>query len=302
MSNAIVFAFPGHDRLATALVARLGAERGRLALHDFPDGESYVRLEMPVAGRDVVLVCGLHRPNEKIVPLLFAAGAARDLGASSVGLVAPYLAYMRQDRRFEPGEAVTSATFAAWVSSFADWLVTAEPHLHRRGSLADIYAARTGVVHAGEAVARWVGAHVRNALIIGPDRESERWVSEVARLAGAPYLVLEKTRRGERAVEVSLPDIAAHAGRTPVLVDDIISTARTMIAAVRALREARMPAPACIGVHAVFAGPAYEELQAAGAGIIVTCNTISHPSNAIDLDGALADAAARMAGALAGAL
>ena len=74
---------------------------------------------------------------------------------------------------------------------------------------------------------------------------------------------------------------------TPVLVDDIISTARTMIETVGHLKKAGMKAPVCIGVHAVFAGNAYQDLKKAGAKV-VTCNTIPHESNGIDLSSILA--------------
>jgi hypothetical protein len=87
-----------------------------------------------VKDRDIVLVCTLNDPDSKTLALLFAARNAKELGARSVGLVAPYLGYMRQDRRFREGEAITSAHFAALVSSSFDWLVTVDPHLHRRAS------------------------------------------------------------------------------------------------------------------------------------------------------------------------
>src|SRR3546814_1718571 len=73
----------------------------------------------------------LDHPYAKVLPLLFAADTARDLGARRIVLVAPYLAYMRQDIRFHAGEAVTSRTFAAILSRHLDWLVTVDPHLHR---------------------------------------------------------------------------------------------------------------------------------------------------------------------------
>jgi ribose-phosphate pyrophosphokinase len=76
--------------------------------------------------RFVVVVCTLDRPNAKLLPLLFAASTARELGAARVGLVAPYLAYMRQDRRFNPGEAVTSLQVASLLSHAFDWMVTVD--------------------------------------------------------------------------------------------------------------------------------------------------------------------------------
>jgi ribose-phosphate pyrophosphokinase len=102
--NAAVLCLPGAERLAERLRKRLDAEPASLAIHRFPDSERCVRITGDVAGRAVVLVAALDRPDEKLLPLLFAAATARDLGATTVGLVAPYLPYLRQDRRFHPGE------------------------------------------------------------------------------------------------------------------------------------------------------------------------------------------------------
>ena len=139
-----------------------------------------------------MLVCTLDRPDDKFLPLVFAAAAARDLGAHGSALSAPYLAYMRQDRRFQPGEAVTSTYFAKLLSSQIDWLVTVDPHLHRRGSLAEIYSIPTQVMHAAPLISDWIRSEVKMPLLIGPDSESEQWVAAVARDAGAPHVVLQK--------------------------------------------------------------------------------------------------------------
>lgn len=286
----VILALPENEQFATGLAAKLQAEVGRMTVRRFPDGESYVRIESPVDGRNVALACGLHDPDSKIPALLFAASTARELGAARVGLVAPYLGYMRQDKRFNEGESITSVHFAKLISQYVDWLVTVDPHLHRRKSLDDIYSVPSIVVHAAPLLAQWISANVDSPVLIGPDSESEQWVSEVARGANAPWLVLEKVRRGDRDVSVSIPDITALRGRTPVLVDDIISTARTMMAAVRHLTGQGLAAPVCIGVHAIFSGDAHAELLSAGAARIVTTNTIPNSSNAIDLTPAIADA------------
>ena len=98
-----------------------------------------------------------NRARAEDSALLFAADAARQLGARKVGLVAPYLCYMRQDRSFKPGEAVTSRSFAALLSRACDWLVTVDPHLHRYKSLSEIYAIPARALHAGPAIADWIG-------------------------------------------------------------------------------------------------------------------------------------------------
>ncbi len=216
-----------------------------------------------------------------------AADAARDLGASEVALVAPYLAYMRQDRRFNSGEAISSRSFARFLSSTFDWLVTVDPHLHRYASLDELYAIPSSVVRAAPDLADWIRVHIERPLVIGPDSESEQWVSQVASRAGCPYAVLSKRRLGDRHVEIALPDGSVSSGRTPVLVDDIASSARTMIEACRKLTAAGLPPPVCVAIHALFSSQSYQALREV-ASDIVTTNTVVHETNRIDLSRSLA--------------
>ena len=294
--STVLLCLPGNETLTGSLAVALDVanakifELGQIALRRFPDQESYVRIDSRLDGKSAILVSSLSRPDEKILPLIFVADTARELGASEVGLVAPYLAYMRQDRRFHPGEGVTSKYFARLLSSSFDWLVTVDPHLHRHSSLSELYDIRTQVVHAAAPLAEWIRANVAQPLIVGPDSESEQWVSAVAKAVDAPHIVLEKVRNGDRDVAISVPQVEQWRHHTPVLVDDIVSTARTMIATVKHLTAANMPSPVCVAVHAVFADSAYEDLAAAGAARIVSCNTIVHPSNGIDLTSSLASA------------
>ena len=293
-ADTVVFALPGNEALAAALAANPGAETGALEMRRFPDGETYLRFDSPVRGRQVILACSLHQPDDKALSLLFAAATARELGATRVGVAAPYLGYMRQDKRFQDGEAVTSALFAKLLSQHIDWLVTVDPHLHRWHSLDQIYSVPSTVIPAAPLLAAWIKANVETPVLIGPDAESEQWVSAVAAIAGAPHVVLEKIRRGDRDVSVSIPDPAALRGRTPVLVDDIISTGRTMAAAVRHVMAQGFNAPVCVGVHAVFSGDAHAALLAAGAARVVTTDTIPHPSNGISVHQVMAEVVAAL--------
>jgi ribose-phosphate pyrophosphokinase len=293
MTAPLIIAMPGNEAMAQALAPSLRADTGQLEVRAFPDGETYLRFAGDVSGRILVLVCTLERPNEKILPLLFAAATARELGSKKVGLVAPYLAYMRQDRRFQSGEAVTSREVARLLSNAFDWLITVDPHLHRYGSLAEIYTIPTQIVHAAPLMSQWIKANVLNPFIIGPDSESEQWVSAVAKDAGAPFTVLQKVRLGDRRVEVSAKDLRHLDGRTPVLVDDIISSGRTMIEAVRLLKEHGGSAPICVAVHGLFADRSDQLLAKAGARVI-TANTISHETNGIDVSEILALSVARL--------
>jgi ribose-phosphate pyrophosphokinase len=290
----VVVAVPGSETHAERLRARIPCEPATVEVRFFPDGEIYVRIDTPVEGRDVILVGSLDRPAEKLLPLFFLAATARELGAARLGLVAPYLSFMRQDSRFRAGEGVTSRYFAEMLSESVDWLVTVDPHLHRWGSLDAIYRIPSRIAHAAPGIAAWIRREVERPLLVGPDSESEQWVSAVAELCDAPFVILEKTRRGDRDVSVSTPEVSRWRDRTPVLVDDIISTARTMIETVGEVRRCGMGAPVCIGIHAVFADDAHADLLAAGAARVVTCNTIEHGSNEICVADAIAEQVADM--------
>lgn len=281
--KAIYFALPGNEKLMAALASRENAEVGVAEVRQFPDGETYVRILSEVKNKQVRLVCTLHEPDDKLLSLYFFSQTAKSMEAASVILIAPYLAYMRQDKVFKAGEGITSKYFAQLISSFADGLVTIDPHLHRVSSLGQIYTIPTKVAHAANHISNWIKDTIVQPILIGPDSESEQWVAEVAKNANAAYVVLQKIRHGDRDVEVSLPQVEKYLDCTPVLVDDIISTGRTMIETIGHLKKLRMKPPVCIGVHAVFAGDAYQELKNAGAKEIITCNTIPHESNVIDI-------------------
>lgn len=294
MTAPLLFTLPGGEHLTDRLSKAIGAELGELVLDRFPDGETYLRYHTELEGRNAVLLAGLDRPDEKTLALIFAASTAKSLGARSVGLVAPYLPYMRQDTRFNPGESVTSEHFAHVLSNEVDWLVTMDPHLHRRRSLSDIYTIPTMVTHAAPHIADWIATHVERPLIVGPDAESEQWVAPLARLAGADFMVMGKRRESSDQVTLSVPDLSAWIGHQLVLLDDVISTAGTLATAVRLVLKAGFSPPVCLATHGVFAAGAMERLESAGAGGIVTCNSIAHPTNRIDISPALAKGIAAM--------
>ena len=105
-----------------------------------------------------------------------------------------------------------------------------------------------------------------------------------------PWLTLEKTRHGDRDVEIKFRDLERWRGQTPVLVDDIISSGRTMEVTLRHLSDLGFPASVCLGVHGLFAEDAFERLVAAGASCIVSTNTIPHKSSAMDVSDIVAKA------------
>ena len=281
--SILLFDLGNGPAMPTGLCSGAGFERGELSRRRFPDGETYLRFLTSPDGRDIALFCSLDDPDAQTLPLLLAADSARAHGARSVGLIAPYLAYMRQDKEFHPGEAVTSVSFAKLLSNAFDWLVTVDPHLHRNPTLSTIYSIPAGAASSAQPIADWLKANVPGAILVGPDEESRQWVERIGELAGLPATVFRKERKGDTSVAIAAPDLDQWKGATPVIIDDIASSARTLIEAVKIMRAAGYAAPWCVVVHALFAGDAFDALGAAGPAGVVSTNSVDHPSNGIDL-------------------
>lgn len=288
----IMIAMPGNEAFTEQLVQTCNAQTGFMETRYFPDGESYVRILTDVAGKTVDLVCTLARPDNAFLRLIFAADTLRDLGAVEVNLIAPYLAYMRQDKRFQSGESISSLSFAKLLSASFDRLITVDPHLHRYPELASLYTLSTTTLHASSLLADWISSNVVRPLIIGPDEESEQWARAIAEKIHAPHAVLRKVRHGDRNVEIVAPDLSAWRDHQPVLVDDIASSGRTLAVTAQKLTEQGLRKPECVVVHALFAEDAYTQL-APHFSRITSTDAVPHITNRIALSGLIADAIAQ---------
>jgi ribose-phosphate pyrophosphokinase len=291
--NPVLFTLNGHAAIAAALAQQCGSVPGAFSRRHFPDGETYLRIDTPVAGADTLILCGLEHPDDKFLPLLFFARQLKEMGARSVGLVTPYLAYMRQDRRFLDGEALTSRHFAELLSAHVDWLVTVDPHLHRYHSLDEIYRVPSRALQAAPLLARFVRDQ-GPVWLLGPDEESAQWVSVMADTAGVPWAVARKERFGDRDVRVTLPDTSAFQGRRAMLVDDVISSGHTMQRALLALGERGFSDSDCLCIHGLFADGCDRMLREAGAARLISSNSILHDSNQVDLGPLIAGAVAEL--------
>ncbi|WP_233243682.1 ribose-phosphate diphosphokinase [Bacterioplanes sanyensis] len=279
----------GHDALAHSVSQLLQAELLPLERRHFPDGEHYLNIAADVSGADVAILCHLHQPNDPAMAIWFVAQHLRDMGAGKIILVAPYLAYMRQDIRFKPGECLTSKYFAELISQAVDGMITIDPHLHRYHSLDEIYRIPSRVLHATEVIADYL-QQVPNPVVVGPDEESEQWARQVADSAQCELLLLRKERSGDREVAIQVPDVRRYEHHTPVLVDDILSTGRTMLRTAEQLVQQGLCKPLCIAVHAVFADGAEQEMRSGPIADVVSCDCIPHATNRISTAGLLAPA------------
>ncbi|HEX7641391.1 MAG TPA: ribose-phosphate diphosphokinase [Burkholderiaceae bacterium] len=289
MMLPLVFLLLKSRAFGSALLQVLPCERGELEFRRFPDGETYVRFLTPVKGRDVVLVCLLDTPDDRVVPLYMAANVARELGAKSVGFVIPYLPYLRQDEESDKGNGAISRHFAGLLSQCCDWLVTVDPAIRHQGDLAHIYPVPTRVTHAASAIAEWITINVDRPILICSERQSADWVSEVAQLAKCRFHVLQSPGSAEFDAPLPLFDMSPQDELQPVVLEKKVSTGDTMIMAARILQQHEAKPPVCIAVHPLLVGDSYAAILSAGIDKLVSCNTIAHPTNRINVAAAVAD-------------
>jgi ribose-phosphate pyrophosphokinase len=287
-----VLAFADEHAMGQALADALGAPLHLIERHRFPDGELKLTLP-PRLPADVVLLRSLHQPNEKLVELLLTAPAARTLGARRVLLASPYLAYMRQDMAFTPGEVVSQRHVGGWLAEAFDAVVTVDPHLHRIAALDEVMPACQAVsLSAAKALGAWIAQQVPGALLLGPDEESGQWVRRAAAAAGLDHAVCVKQRFGDRDVEVAMPAVDVR-GRAVVLMDDMASTGRTLIGAARQCGALGAASVDVAVSHALFVGDAMPALRAAGVRHVWSTDCVPHESNVVSvvplLAGALRD-------------
>jgi len=238
-----------------------------------------------------VIICrSLDRPNNKLIELMLAARTARELGAQHLTLVAPYLCYMRQDIANQPGEAVSQRIVGAWLAQLFDAVLTVDPHLHRIHTLREAIPLEKAIsLHATQPIADFLRTRVGGALLLGPDSESAQWVSSLAQSSECDYAVANKTRHGDRSVEVELPEVP-FSDRKVVIIDDVASTGHTLAVTARGLYERGATAVYACVTHALISPGAEKVLRDARIESLWSTDSITHASNAISLDALLAQA------------
>jgi len=288
-TETLVLGFPEYAEQARRLATVAGLDYAGVEIHRFPDGESRVRLPPRLPPR-VVLCRSLNHPNDKLIELALAARAARELGGEEITLVAPYLCYMRQDKAFAPGEAVSQRIVGALLADWLDALITVDPHLHRVRRLEEaVPVPRARCLSAAPLLADFLVDVADHPLLVGPDSESRQWVRAIAAKQGLDWCVGEKERMGDRDVRIRLPD-TDYRGRHVILVDDVASTGRTLEAATYELASAHSRAVSVVVTHALFLEGAPERLRAAGVENIWSTDSIPHPTNRLALAPLLASA------------
>lgn len=288
LKDSLLLGFPENTALAKEVAELAAIAYADILLHTFPDGESKITLPTHLPSH-VILYRSLDHPNDKLLELLLAAEGCRNQGVKKLTLITPYLAYMRQDKEFNPGEVVSQKIIGKFLAESFDGVLTVDSHLHRIRTLSEAIPIENAVnITATQPMAYFLESQFEKPFLLGPDAESLQWVEAIAIHHQMDFAVASKERFGDKDVKVNLPDVSFH-GRNVVIVDDVASSGQTLIQAARQLTEKSQPASVSVLVtHALFMEGAMQQLYDAGVSNIWSSNSIKHESNAFSLAGLLA--------------
>ena len=251
-------------------------------ISNFPDGETYLRFPKSVNGKNVFIVQSLNpNPNKSLIELIFAGRTAKDLGAKNVHSIIPYLAYMRQDKRFNSGECLSSKVIGNLLSSFNS-IITIDPHLHRYKNLGQVFKIKSVKLSATQPLATFIKNNFQNSLIVGPDIESFQWVSLVANQINFPFTVLKKKRFSSRKVRIK-DEGQNFKGKKVVIVDDVISSGHTIIETAKLLKRRGASQINVICTHGIFSEDALLKIKKEGVNQVVSTNTIHSKVSKINI-------------------
>lgn len=266
--------------LASAIARELGIALTRTTVERFPDGELHVEIQEPVRGRDVYVVQPSSPPvAETLLELLLLGDAARRAGAARVVAVIPYFGYARADRRERDGQPLATRLVGELIGRARfDRLIAIDLHT------AAIEAALPMPVDHRSAIPALADALApelpESAVIVAPDLGAAKRADAIARRLGLPVAIVHKTRRSGTDVRVhavvgEVRDLA------PVIVDDMISTGGTLVAAAQALREhGCVPTFTVVATHALCVGDALSRLASIPLARLVCADTVPPPTGA----------------------
>ncbi|MFH1358521.1 MAG: ribose-phosphate diphosphokinase [archaeon] len=281
--RGLIVACSGGKHLAKTIARKANMHYEQDIIERFPDSETKIKIPN-VKNKDVYFVQSFYKDkirdiNDRLIEVLLSIKTAKELKARKIYLIAPYLAYLREDIRFRKGEAVSAKVIADLLKNLKKVYVV-EPHLHRFKSFKQFFPNAQKVSIAKE-IAKYIKKNIKNPSLVGPDIESEQWVKAVAKELGIKYTILLKQRFNSRKVKVHGEKTKA---QNVVIIDDIISTGHTLIEASKLVNAKKIY---FIGVHPVFSENAVKKLNKFGK--VVVSNTIPTKQSKLDCTTAIAE-------------
>jgi ribose-phosphate pyrophosphokinase len=274
MEDFTLFAGTANPALAGAIATELGVRPGACAIEHFPDGETAVRLDEPVRGRDVFVVQPTAPPvNDHLVELLAFADACRRSAAGRITAVVPYFGYARSDKRHGRREPITASLVARLMQTAGiDQVVTLDLHA---AQIEGFFHIPVDSLTAVPTLCRALDDRVPpDAVVVSPDTGRVKTATDYAHRLGTSVVVLHKRRASGTETEVThvVGDVS---GRACLIIDDMISTGGTIARAIEALLAAgARPEITVAATHGLFVGAARAKLGHEAVREVLVTDTV----------------------------
>lgn len=274
-----LFSGTANPHLAMKMAEYLGVPIGSLQISRFTDGETYVKFEESVRGVDAFVVQPTCPPvDSNLVELLILMDALRRASAGSITAVVPYYGYARQDKKDAPREAITAKLVADLLSTAgASRIVTVDLHAGAIQGFFNIPVDHLTVIPLMSAYFK--DKTLENAVAVSVDEGRVKTVRQVSSRLNIPLAVGYKFRPEQDVSEVThlAGDVE---GKTPIIIEDIISTGRSICECVDTLvKNGCKPEIYVAATHGVLTGPAFDCLNRPEIKEIIVTDTIPLPQS-----------------------
>ncbi len=240
----------------------------------FPDGESYIRFPRSLENEEVAIVQSTYYPQDKhLIELFLMIETAKDMGASKVSAIVPYLAYLRQDRRFKDGESLSIKTVLGILNDVGcDSLIVVEPH---KVDALKYFGGEVKIIDPIPALAREIRKEVENPFVLAPDRGALNRAERLAKELSAPFTHIEK-ERDRTTGEVRIKELPTDNfnDKDVILIDDIISTGGTLELASMTSYKLGAKKVIAAAAHTLLVNNALDRLKKAGVKDIIGTNSV----------------------------
>jgi ribose-phosphate pyrophosphokinase len=281
---------PASKQLGEKVAELLGIEAVPLVSKNYPDGESYVRLEGTVQNDEVTIVQTTSPPQDtRLIQLALIADAAKRHGATKVTAVIPYLAYARQDRVFLPGEAISIEAVARMLKAAGvDCLITVNVH---QAKVLDKFPFPAKTISAIPLLAEYfMKKDFERAFALAPDEGASWLAEEASMILDGECGFLEKHRdRYTGQVTMKKKVFNVH-GKTVIIFDDLISTGGTIVSAAKIMKELDTDKVYAACVHPLLVGDAEKRIIEAGVEEIIGTDSVPSHVSKVSLAPLISDA------------
>jgi ribose-phosphate pyrophosphokinase len=269
-----VFAGNSNPALVSAVCAYLKVPRGAADVRRFSDGEILVEIDENVRGGDVFVIQSTCTPvNDNLIELLLMLDAFRRASAKRITAVVPYYGYARQDRKVAPRVPISAKLVADLITTAgASRVLTVDLHA---GQIQGFFNIPVDNLFAAPVLLSYIRERLNQheVSVVSPDAGGVERARAFAKRLDAALAIIDKRRA--RANEVAEVHIVGDVrGRTAVLVDDMVDTAGTLIAAAAALKENGARAVMACCTHPVLSGSPIERIEESALSELIVTDTI----------------------------